>query len=132
MARGGAALDMSKFFDTNYHYLVPELGPDVLGPATAAGAPLQPDFSGPLDKLARGQAVVGRERAVPILIGERALGAWPEPCAINVCWGCIRASKIRHSAVQPAVSSSACPCPSLLLIWLSVPFTPHCCCPQAP
>ncbi|PNW85318.1 hypothetical protein CHLRE_03g180750v5 [Chlamydomonas reinhardtii] len=69
MARGGAALDMSKFFDTNYHYLVPELGPDVLGPATAAGAPLQPDFSGPLDKLARGQAVVGRERAVPILIG---------------------------------------------------------------
>nr|Q39586.1 RecName: Full=5-methyltetrahydropteroyltriglutamate--homocysteine methyltransferase; AltName: Full=Cobalamin-independent methionine synthase; AltName: Full=Methionine synthase, vitamin-B12 independent isozyme [Chlamydomonas reinhardtii]AAC49178.1 cobalamin-independent methionine synthase [Chlamydomonas reinhardtii]prf//2207381A Met synthase [Chlamydomonas reinhardtii] len=68
MARGGAALDMSKFFDTNYHYLVPELGPDVLGPATA-GPPLQPDFSGPLDKLARGQAVVGRDGAVPILIG---------------------------------------------------------------
>ncbi|KAG2448374.1 hypothetical protein HYH02_006956 [Chlamydomonas schloesseri] len=66
MARGGTALDMSKFFDTNYHYLVPELGPEVLAPGKSS---LQPDFSGPLEKLARGQAVVGREHAVPILIG---------------------------------------------------------------
>ncbi len=82
MARGGTALDMSKFFDTNYHYLVPELGPEVLGTATAGGAAatttgdsarLQPDFSGPLEKLARGQAVVGREHAVPILIGEAVM-----------------------------------------------------------
>ncbi|KAG2442603.1 hypothetical protein HXX76_002688 [Chlamydomonas incerta] len=91
MARGGTALDMSKFFDTNYHYLVPELGPDVLGPATAdaaaangagGGAVLQPDFSGPLDKLARGQAVVGREHAVPILIGPITFVALSRGCEL--------------------------------------------------
>ncbi|XWS71358.1 hypothetical protein CRYUN_Cryun03dG0131800 [Craigia yunnanensis] len=32
MARGNAsmpAMEMTKWFDTNYHYIVPELGPDV-------------------------------------------------------------------------------------------------------
>ncbi len=79
MARGGTALDMSKFFDTNYHYLVPELGPEVLAPGKPS---LQPDFSGPLEKLARGQAVVGREHAVPILIGEIRIS----PAAISCFW----------------------------------------------
>jgi 5-methyltetrahydropteroyltriglutamate--homocysteine methyltransferase len=34
--KGAEALDMSKFFDTNYHYLVPEL---------AASVAPKPDFS---------------------------------------------------------------------------------------
>ncbi len=45
MARGvpgTEALDMSKFFDTNYHYLVPELGASVTP---------KPDFSILLEKV---------------------------------------------------------------------------------
>ena len=64
MARGVPgieALDMSKFFDTNYHYLVPEL--------TSTVSP-KPDFSIFLDKIKRGQAAIGKEKAVPIIIGE--------------------------------------------------------------
>ena len=64
MARGVPgieALDMSKFFDTNYHYLVPEL--------TSTVSP-KPDFSILLDKIKRGQAAIGKDKAVPIIIGE--------------------------------------------------------------
>ena len=63
MARGVPgieALDMSKFFDTNYHYLVPEL--------TSTVSP-KPDFGILLDKVKRGQATIGKEKAVPIIIG---------------------------------------------------------------
>lgn len=63
MARGvhGAhALDMQKFFDTNYHYMVPEL---------EASPAVEADWSGLLAKVERGQAVLGSDVAVPILIG---------------------------------------------------------------
>ena len=63
MARGVPgieALDMSKFFDTNYHYLVPELTSTVSS---------KPDFGILLDKVKRGQATIGKEKAIPIIIG---------------------------------------------------------------
>lgn len=63
MARGTvgiAALDMTKFFDTNYHYIVPELGIDFTP---------QPSLDLFLDKVARGQQAVGIAAAVPIVIG---------------------------------------------------------------
>jgi 5-methyltetrahydropteroyltriglutamate--homocysteine methyltransferase len=43
MARGGAdttAMEMTKWFDTNYHYLVPELGPEIEFGLSAAPKPL--------------------------------------------------------------------------------------------
>ncbi|HEY4726584.1 MAG TPA: 5-methyltetrahydropteroyltriglutamate--homocysteine S-methyltransferase, partial [Actinomycetes bacterium] len=43
MARGGAdttAMEMTKWFDTNYHYLVPELGPEVEFGLAASPKPL--------------------------------------------------------------------------------------------
>lgn len=63
MARGSpgaTALDMQKYFDTNYHYLVPELSDD--------SAP-KPDWTPLVEKVKRGQAAVGVAAAVPILIG---------------------------------------------------------------
>ncbi|CAD7697891.1 unnamed protein product [Ostreobium quekettii] len=59
-AEGTPALDMSKFFDTNYHFMVPELD-DASEP--------KPDFSLLLEKVKRGQEVVGSDCAVPIVIG---------------------------------------------------------------
>ena len=61
MARGdaqAAPLEMTKWFDTNYHYLVPELGPDAafrLSPAKVLG------------ELREAQAVVPAPR--PVLVG---------------------------------------------------------------
>ncbi|HXQ57344.1 MAG TPA: 5-methyltetrahydropteroyltriglutamate--homocysteine S-methyltransferase, partial [Actinomycetes bacterium] len=43
MARGGAdttAMEMTKWFDTNYHYLVPELGPEIEFGLSATPKPL--------------------------------------------------------------------------------------------
>jgi len=54
---------MSKWLDTNYHYGVPELS------ATAPSAPPAFDPSPLVAKLARGQAAVGAEAAVPTLVG---------------------------------------------------------------
>ena len=71
MARGVPgieALDMSKFFDTNYHYLVPEL--------TSTVSP-KPDFSIFFDKIKRGQSTIGKEKAVPIIIGALLTGSLP-------------------------------------------------------
>lgn len=68
MARGTdaiqPALDMSKYFDTNYHYLKPELCED---------SRPHPDFSGLLAKVKRGQVAVGKEHAVPIILGPNTL-----------------------------------------------------------
>ena len=61
MARGKdgiAALEMTKWFDTNYHYLVPEI-PETLQPA---------DFSDFLQTVHRAQTLLG-DRAVPIVLG---------------------------------------------------------------
>jgi 5-methyltetrahydropteroyltriglutamate--homocysteine methyltransferase len=72
-APGAPALDMSKFFDSNYHFMVPELAQD-FAPA--------PDFSALLERLARGQAALGRDVAVPMMVrwgrrGSRPLGGAP-------------------------------------------------------
>ncbi len=62
MARGVPgipALEMTKWFDTNYHYLVPELGTAIF-PSAAYG-----NF---IELVKRARAILG-ERAVPIVIG---------------------------------------------------------------
>jgi 5-methyltetrahydropteroyltriglutamate--homocysteine methyltransferase len=59
-APGAPALDMSKFFDSNYHFMVPELAEDFTP---------RPDFSALLERLQRGQAAVGRDAAVPMMVG---------------------------------------------------------------
>ncbi len=62
MARGVEgvpALEMTKWFDTNYHYLVPEIEAG-LEPAAA--------FDNYLEEIQRAQALLG-DRAVPIILG---------------------------------------------------------------
>lgn len=71
-----APLEMTKWFDTNYHYLVPEIGPDTtftlhpdkvlaeLKEAQAQGIPARPVIVGPITFLALSKAVDGAE--VPI------------------------------------------------------------------
>ncbi|KUI06171.1 5-methyltetrahydropteroyltriglutamate--homocysteine S-methyltransferase [Mycobacterium sp. IS-3022] len=73
-ARGNdaiAPLEMTKWFDTNYHYLVPELGPQTgfapnpakllaeLEEARAQGVPARPVIIGPITFLALSKAVDG-------------------------------------------------------------------------
>lgn len=61
MARGKdglPALEMTKWFDTNYHYLVPEI----------EETPQAEDFSDFLSTVQRAQSIVG-DRAVPIILG---------------------------------------------------------------
>lgn len=63
MARGvvgATALDMSKFFDTNYHYLVPEIDDKTT---------ITPDFSDFMTLLSDAQKIVGMEKAVPNVLG---------------------------------------------------------------
>ena len=67
---GVAAMEMSKWFDTNYHYIVPELGPgqtfrlgsrlllDQVGEARAAGVRARPVLLGPLTYLRLGKPTV--------------------------------------------------------------------------
>ncbi|MER5354303.1 5-methyltetrahydropteroyltriglutamate--homocysteine S-methyltransferase [Kitasatospora sp. NPDC002551] len=61
MARGtqdAAPLEMTKWFDTNYHYLVPELGP---------GTAFTADSAKPVGELA--EALAAGHRARPVLLG---------------------------------------------------------------
>ncbi len=61
MARGKEgipALEMTKWFDTNYHYLVPEIAEETLSV----------DFSDFLERVSRAQKILGRA-AIPIVIG---------------------------------------------------------------
>ena len=73
-ARGNdqvAPLEMTKWFDTNYHYIVPEIGPDThftldptkvlaeLEEARALGIPARPVIVGPITFLALSKAVGG-------------------------------------------------------------------------
>ena len=89
MARGVPgieALDMSKFFDTNYHYLVPELTSNV--------SP-KPDFGILFDKIKRGQATIGKDKAVPIIIGEPAWLMQSPGLPLRSCpWCCVLRSPL--------------------------------------
>jgi 5-methyltetrahydropteroyltriglutamate--homocysteine methyltransferase len=77
LARGNAAqpaLEMTKWFDTNYHYLVPELsaetsfdgGPDWyfdhIREALATGAPVKPVLIGPVTFLRLAKSIAGCDR----------------------------------------------------------------------
>ncbi|MEH2080327.1 MAG: 5-methyltetrahydropteroyltriglutamate--homocysteine S-methyltransferase [Nostoc sp.] len=80
MARGKegiAALEMTKWFDTNYHYLVPEIAEETL----------PSDFSDFLEQVSRAQKILGK-RAIPIVLG---------PCTL------LRLSKLSLN-IQQAVS----------------------------
>lgn len=59
-AEGRVALDMTKLFDTNYHYMVPEL---------EANFKTNPDLSVVLSKVERGQALLGKSAAIPMIVG---------------------------------------------------------------
>lgn len=66
MARGTQglpALELTKWYDTNYHYLVPEID-NTLTP--------EPDFSDFLEQTTAAKAVIG-DRAVPIVLGPLTL-----------------------------------------------------------
>lgn len=54
---GIPALEMTKWFDTNYHYLVPEIAEETLSV----------DFSDFLERVSRAQKILGK-RAIPIVI----------------------------------------------------------------
>lgn len=61
MARGQEgipALEMTKWFDTNYHYLVPEIASEILSA----------DFSDFLETVRCAQKILGK-RAIPIILG---------------------------------------------------------------
>ena len=61
MARGTSAvapLEMTKWFDTNYHYLVPEIGPDTA---------FRLDPTKPLDEFA--EALAAGVRTRPVILG---------------------------------------------------------------
>jgi 5-methyltetrahydropteroyltriglutamate--homocysteine methyltransferase len=90
MARGRAdatAMEMTKWFDTNYHYLVPELGPEVefglpatpkplaeLAEARDLGIPTRPVLLGPVTFLLLGKPSAGGP-------GASSLGPRSEPPA---------------------------------------------------
>lgn len=62
-ARGtndSGALDMSKYFDTNYHYLAPEV--------TSATKP-QSNWTSLIEKVKIGQEAIGVDKAVPLVLG---------------------------------------------------------------
>lgn len=82
MARGNAsvpAMEMTKWFDTNYHFIVPELGPDVkfsyashkavneYKEAKALGVDTVPVLVGPVSYLLLSKAAKGVEKTFPLL-----------------------------------------------------------------
>ncbi|HEY3940259.1 MAG TPA: 5-methyltetrahydropteroyltriglutamate--homocysteine S-methyltransferase [Bryobacteraceae bacterium] len=90
MARGSAtqALEMTKWFDTNYHYLVPEFTADqefrlarnrqldAYREAKTFGFPARPVILGPLSFLLLGK--VKQSGARPLALLDRVLGAYEE------------------------------------------------------
>jgi len=54
------ALDMSKYFDTNYHYIAPEITKD-MRPCS--------NWQPFLEKVKRGQDAIGIDKAVPLVLG---------------------------------------------------------------
>ncbi|NMO01107.1 5-methyltetrahydropteroyltriglutamate--homocysteine S-methyltransferase [Gordonia sp. TBRC 11910] len=90
-ARGNAdvtPMEMTKWFDTNYHYLVPEIGPETtfalhpekvlaeLAEAVAQGAPARPVVIGPITFLALAKAVDGG--AAPLGQLDELVGVYEE------------------------------------------------------
>ncbi|KAL9230821.1 hypothetical protein vseg_006121 [Gypsophila vaccaria] len=82
MARGNAtvpAMEMTKWFDTNYHYIVPELGPDVkfsyashkaleeYKEAKALGVDTVPTFVGPVSYLLLSKPAKGVDKSFNLL-----------------------------------------------------------------
>ncbi|KAL3625118.1 hypothetical protein CASFOL_030572 [Castilleja foliolosa] len=82
MARGNAsvpAMEMTKWFDTNYHYIVPELGPDVkfsyashkavneYKEAKSLGVDTVPVLVGPVTYLLLSKPAKGVEKTFPLL-----------------------------------------------------------------
>jgi 5-methyltetrahydropteroyltriglutamate--homocysteine methyltransferase len=56
---GAPALDMSKWFNTNYHYMVPELD----------GCKPTANFDEYLSRVRLGQQTIGKDKAVPYVVG---------------------------------------------------------------
>ncbi|MFD7716331.1 5-methyltetrahydropteroyltriglutamate--homocysteine S-methyltransferase [Streptomyces sp. NPDC059814] len=97
MARGTqdvAPLEMTKWFDTNYHYLVPELGPDTvftadstkqvteLGEALALGHTARPVLVGPLTYLLLAKPAPGAAAGFePLTLLDRLLPVYAEVLA---------------------------------------------------
>src|SRR5687767_9590721 len=96
MARGGAgdeparAMELTKWFDTNYHYLVPEFSADQtfrlasdkpfaeLAEAQAAGVPAKPVLLGPITFLLLGKMTGGDESVSPLSLLEALLPVYAE------------------------------------------------------
>jgi 5-methyltetrahydropteroyltriglutamate--homocysteine methyltransferase len=96
MARGGAgdeparAMELTKWFDTNYHYLVPEFSADQtfrlasdkpfaeLAEAHAVGVPAKPVLLGPITFLLLGQMTGGEDSASPLSLLDALLPVYAE------------------------------------------------------
>src|SRR5215210_2151851 len=96
MARGGTgdeparALELTKWFDTNYHYLVPEFSSDQtfrlasdkpfaeLAEAQAAGVPAKPVLLGPITFLLLGKMTGGDASASPLSLLDALLPVYAE------------------------------------------------------
>src|SRR5215210_1904804 len=96
MARGGAgeeparAMELTKWFDTNYHYLVPEFSSDQafrlasdkpfteLAEAQAAGVPAKPVLLGPITFLLLGKMTGGDGNASPLSLLEALLPVYAD------------------------------------------------------
>ena len=96
MARGGAgdeparAMELTKWFDTNYHYLVPEFAADQtfrlasdkpfaeLAEAQAAGVPAKPVLLGPITFLLLGKMAGGDDAASPLSLLDALLPVYVE------------------------------------------------------
>jgi 5-methyltetrahydropteroyltriglutamate--homocysteine methyltransferase len=96
MARGGAgdeparAMELTKWFDTNYHYLVPEFSPGQtfrlasdkpfveLAEAQAAGIPAKPVLLGPITFLLLGKMTGGDDAASPLSLLDVLLPIYTE------------------------------------------------------